>query len=132
LERIAQELSLTSATTFLGWRNDVDQLIPLLDVLLISSRYEGFPQTAVQAVTAHVPVIGYAVGGLPELLPADFLVPPGDEDGILAVVTALMRGTLRWPAAEIAQRAASWCHPAKAAAQLVTLLAAELAPVPDR
>jgi glycosyltransferase involved in cell wall biosynthesis len=122
LERMAQRLDIISSVTFLGWREDIGSVIPLLDAVLIPSRYEGFPLTAVQAVTAYVPVIGYSVGGLPELLPDDFMVRPGDESGLVAAVTGVLRGARRWPAGEVALRAANWCRPEIAAGRVVRLL----------
>jgi glycosyltransferase involved in cell wall biosynthesis len=114
--------------TFLGWRDDIDKVLPLLDAVVIPSKYEGFPLTAVQAATAHVPVVGYAVGGLPELVPGNFMVPPGDENGLVTAVAGLLQGTPGWPAREVAQRAAQWCDPDTAAGQIVKLARAELEP----
>ena len=53
-----ESFGIASAVRFLGWRDDIERLIPLFDAVLMPSRYEGFPQVAVQAVTAHVPVVG--------------------------------------------------------------------------
>jgi glycosyltransferase involved in cell wall biosynthesis len=119
---MVRQLEITSSVIFLGWRDDVDRLIPLLDAVLLPSSYEGFPLIGVQAATAHVPVVGFAVGGLPELVPPNFLAPPADEDGLVAVLTGLLQGTARWPAQETARRAADWSDPAAAAAHLVRLL----------
>jgi glycosyltransferase involved in cell wall biosynthesis len=128
LERMTDELEIRSSVTFLGWRDDIDKVLPLLDAVVIPSKYEGFPLTAVQAATAHVPVVGYAVGGLPELVPGNFMVPPGDENGLVTAVAGLLQGTPGWPAREVAQRAAQWCDPDTAAGQIVKLARAELEP----
>ncbi len=131
LERLAEDLRISPHVTLLGWRDDVDALIPLFDALVMPSRYEGLPQTAVQAATAHVPVVGYAVGGLGELLPSGFGVPYGDEQGLAEAVSAILEGRSDWPARELADRASDWCDPENVAQRVLTL-AATLSPASPR
>jgi glycosyltransferase involved in cell wall biosynthesis len=120
---MAERMGIAAAVTFLGWRDDIDRLMPLLDAVLMPSRYEGLPQVAVQAVTAHVPVIGYAVGGLIELLPGCFTVPYGAEDRLLEAMVSLMQNPDQWPADEVSLRAINWCEPAHAAEKVLALAA---------
>lgn len=122
VQQMAERLGIASAVRFLGWRDDVERLIPLLDAVLMPSRYEGLPQVAVQAVTAHVPVVGYAVGGLAELLPGDFTATPGDEERLATIVSFIARDPHRWPARELASRAATWSDPGAAADRLLDLM----------
>jgi glycosyltransferase involved in cell wall biosynthesis len=122
LERKTRQLGIASAVRFLGWRQDVPDLIPLFDAVLMPSRYEGLPQVAVQAASAHVPVVGYAVDGLVELLPESFTKPRGDEAGLAEIVIGLARDPRRWPAREVALRAAEWCDPEKVADRLIALI----------
>ena len=122
LERLAEQLGIAPAISFLGWRNDVEQLIPLLDAVIIPSRYEGLPQVAIQAATAHVPIVGYAVGGLAELVPPEFTVPHGDEEGLAVALSTLLGNPDSWPARQMAQRALSWCDPHRAADRVLALL----------
>jgi glycosyltransferase involved in cell wall biosynthesis len=124
LRQMADQLGIASQVSFLGWREDAGSLIPLLDAVLLPSRFEGLPQTALQAATAHVPVIGYAVDGLTELLPPDFQVLFGDEPGLARVVAELVRGARRWPYEEVAERAAAWGNPAASAERLLALVRA--------
>jgi glycosyltransferase involved in cell wall biosynthesis len=122
MRRLTEDLGITSHVSFLGWRNDTPALIPLLDAVLLPSRFEGLPQTALQAATAGVPVIGFAVDGLAELLPPDFQVPYGDEPGLAAAVLDLLKGVRHWPAREMAARAAAWGDPVAAAERILTIL----------
>jgi glycosyltransferase involved in cell wall biosynthesis len=122
VRRLADGLGITSQIRFLGWRQDVGVLIPLLDTVLLPSRFEGLPQTALQAATAHVPVVGYSVDGLAEFLPTGFRVQYADESGLVTAVESLLHGTAAWPAAEMAERAAQWGSPDAAAERLVALL----------
>ena len=48
------------------------------DLFVLPSRGEGLPRAAIEAMARGLPVLGTTVGGFPELLPDDDLVPPGD------------------------------------------------------
>lgn len=123
---LATRLNIRSNVSFLGWRNDVDIILPLLDAIVMPSNYEGLPQTAIQAATAGVPVVGYAVDGLKELLPAGFSVPRGDEEGLADAVMAILRGSRGWPHREVAERAKEWCEPDRVARRILRLASASL------
>ena len=47
-------------------------------VVVVPSRAESFPYVVLEAQAAGKPVIASRVGGIPEMLPADALVPPND------------------------------------------------------
>lgn len=80
-----------------GFRDDAAALLPAFDALVLSSRIEGTPMVLLEAVAARVPVVAFAVGGVPGLLPSDaaLLVPPLDT----AALGASIRQTLDDPAA---------------------------------
>jgi glycosyltransferase involved in cell wall biosynthesis len=118
----AEQLGIAGRTSFLGWRHDAADLIPLLDAVLLPSHFEGLPQTALQAATAGVPVIAYDVDGLTELLPPAFRVPHGHEAELANAVSELMEGTRRWPREEMARRASEWGNPELGARTLLQLL----------
>ena len=121
IRRLAQRMGLASSVSFLGWRQDAGGLIPLLDAVLLPSHFEGLPQTALQAASAGVPVVAYAVDGLVELLPQQFLVPHGDEPGFARATRELIQGARSWPQEDMAKRAVEWGDPSRAADQLLRL-----------
>ena len=45
----------------LGWRRDVDAIIPCLDVLVLTSLWEGLPRVFPQAMAAGRPIVAYRV-----------------------------------------------------------------------
>jgi len=83
LERRAAQLS--APVTFLG-RVSGDEVAGLLagaGALLLPSRYHEFsPYAVLEAMAAGVPVLGAAVGGVPELIGADRVLPRGDTPAL--------------------------------------------------
>ena len=68
LERVVSELGLEDTVLFLGFRADALPLIAALDVVAFSSRHEGLPMAALEALALGAPVVGPPVGGLQDLL----------------------------------------------------------------
>lgn len=86
LERLAKELHLEEEVLFLGTRRDIPQLLSLMDVAVLPSLEEGFPNAVLEAMAAARPVVASRVGGVPEAVihgETGLLVPP-EEPGALA------------------------------------------------
>src|SRR4029079_18779078 len=60
------------------------------DVFVLPSHQEGLPRAMVEAMARALPCVGSTVGGIPELLPAEDLVPPGDVDALAATLDAVL------------------------------------------
>ncbi|MEZ5394700.1 MAG: N-acetyl-alpha-D-glucosaminyl L-malate synthase BshA [Bryobacterales bacterium] len=67
-ERMADELGVRDRIYFVGSDNEVEQLLPVLDLFLLPSEQESFGLAALEAMACGVPVIATEVGGLPELV----------------------------------------------------------------
>lgn len=82
LEQLTRDLGVGQDVTFLGWRTDVASLIPLFDVLAVSSISEALPLVVLEAMSAAVPVVSTAVGEIPKVIAdgAGVVVPPDDVD----------------------------------------------------
>jgi glycosyltransferase involved in cell wall biosynthesis len=95
-EALARSLGVSQHVRFLGRRGDVPRLLAAVDLLVMPSQSEGLGLAAIEALAAARPVIGFAVGGLPEVVVDGLngrLVPPGDCEAFTHAVI----GTLRDP-----------------------------------
>ena len=52
------------------------------DLFVLPSHQEGLPRAMIEAMARGLPCIGSTVGGIPELLPPDCLVPPGNATAL--------------------------------------------------
>lgn len=94
LEGQAATLGIGDATSFLGSRDDVPDLLPGLDVFALSSRYEGLPISLLEAMAAQVACVATSVGGVPEAVRDGIngcLVPPGDPGALADAIVGLLR-----------------------------------------
>ena len=57
MERLAAQLGIEAAVRFLGYRDDVPDLMQGADALLLTSRSEGVPQAVTQAMGMGLPVV---------------------------------------------------------------------------
>jgi glycosyltransferase involved in cell wall biosynthesis len=86
-----ERLGLGPAVRLLGERNDVPELLARADVFVLSSRSEGLPLSMLEAMAVGLPVVGSAVGGIPELAAGcGFLAPAGDPDALAATLRPLV------------------------------------------
>lgn len=56
---------------FVGFRNDIPQIMNSIDILAVPSRYEGMGMVIVEAMAASKPVVGANCGGIPEVINND-------------------------------------------------------------
>ncbi|MDD4767019.1 MAG: glycosyltransferase [Desulfotomaculaceae bacterium] len=81
LEKLAGSMGVSDKVVFTGFVEDVYSLMAELDLLVISSLWEGFGLTAIEALALGVPVVATEVGGLPEVVQhgeTGLLAPPAD------------------------------------------------------
>jgi L-malate glycosyltransferase len=88
----ARQLGVQDSVCFLGRRVDFAAQLKHADAFLLPSESEGFGLAALEAMSSGVPVFGYRVGGLPEVISEDVgrLVLPFDVaalgDAVLEVL----------------------------------------------
>jgi glycosyltransferase involved in cell wall biosynthesis len=77
---------------FLGYRDDVQKLLKVIDIVVIPSLQESFPRVALEAMAMKLPVIATEVGGLPEAVVngrTGIIIPAGDSGALSEAVKCL-------------------------------------------
>jgi glycosyltransferase involved in cell wall biosynthesis len=101
LEAAVRQRGLTGRVSLLGSRSDVADLLAAADVLLFASRpegMEGMPAIVIEAGMAGLPVAGYAVAGVPEVVEngeTGLLVPPMHREQLTEAVSTLLEDGVR-------------------------------------
>ena len=86
---LARSLNLENRVHFLGFRQDVPDLMKAADFLVFPSRYEPFGLVVLEAMATGIPVITAATTGAAELVTPDCGVVLPDSDDIQALAKAL-------------------------------------------
>lgn len=66
-EALARELGVVEHARFVGKQEQMEEILPIADLFLLTSEYESFGLAALEAMAAEVPVISTNAGGLPEI-----------------------------------------------------------------
>ena len=93
IEEQIQKLRLSGHVHLLGYRADIEKLLPGLDLVALSSRREGLPLALLEAMARGIPAVATAVGGIPDLLKdgGGVLVPPEDSAALGGALLELGR-----------------------------------------
>jgi GalNAc-alpha-(1->4)-GalNAc-alpha-(1->3)-diNAcBac-PP-undecaprenol alpha-1,4-N-acetyl-D-galactosaminyltransferase len=95
LEAIAQQLGLAEQVTFLGVVDDIWPELAASDIFVLASRWEGFPNALVEAMSAGLPVIAARCdGGVNDILEnassqVALEFPPGDIKALSCAIVQL-------------------------------------------
>jgi len=82
LEAQIGALDLADRVHLVGQIEQADALIGESDVLVMSSREEGLGSVVLHALALGKPVVATRAGGLPEMVPEEWLVPVGNADAL--------------------------------------------------
>lgn len=66
-ESLARELGICDHIRFVGKQEQMEEIMAIADLFLLTSEYESFGLVALEAMAAGVPVISTNAGGLPEI-----------------------------------------------------------------
>jgi N-acetyl-alpha-D-glucosaminyl L-malate synthase BshA len=92
-EYLALKHNIEDRIHFLGKQDNVNELLPLADLMLMPSDMESFGLAALEAMACGVPTIATRVGGVPELIDNGvngFLFPVGDVEGMAQAAIELL------------------------------------------
>ncbi len=108
LEAEAKSLGICDRTTFFGEAADPRPLLAVMDVFVLCSLHEGFPNALLEAMAAGKAVLATENGGAAEVVRHGrngFLIDPRDTDSMAGAAARLLRsGSLR----EASARDARW------------------------
>jgi L-malate glycosyltransferase len=98
LQDLAKAEDVSDRVSFLGQLaagSAVQTQLDLADLFVLPSHQEGLPRAMVEAMARALPCIGSTVGGIPELLPPEDLVAPGDVDALAAKIREIVTNPQR-------------------------------------
>ncbi len=93
LKALANDLGLGDRVQFTGFRDDILRALQALDVLLMTSRHEGIPTVALEAMALQLPVVSTDVGGMREVVDhgkTGYLAPRDDLPALIEHTLALL------------------------------------------
>ncbi len=93
LEKLARELGLGSRVHFLGYRSDVNKILPQFDIFTLPSFGEGFGLVLLEAMVCSKPVVASDVMSIPEIVQqgqTGLLVPTQDVSALAEALDTLI------------------------------------------
>jgi len=96
LRKLAKELGIEEAVTFLGYVPDekLPRLYSASDIFVLPAKYENFPFAILEAQSTGLPVISTKVGGIPEFLVDNkngFIIDPGNSNQLTQKLLILLQ-----------------------------------------
>ena len=107
----ALKMNANGRIKFLGWREDIHEIMPVFDLLVLPSLNEGMGRVLVEAMAAGKPVVASEVGGIPDLVKhgeTGYLVRPADEKALANGIRKLLNDPES--ARQMGQRGKEYCR----------------------
>ncbi len=99
-EGLVRSLDIADRVRFLGFRNDLPDLMVASDLFVLPSVAESFGLVLAEALYLGSPVLATRVGGIPEIVDDGLdgrLVPPGDADALARAMESFLDGKIQLP-----------------------------------
>lgn len=93
LKELCKALQIESHVIFAGFRDDLQRIMPNLDLVVHPALMEGLGVSLLQAAACGVPIVAGRAGGIPEIVEDGvngFLVEPGISKDIISPVVKLL------------------------------------------
>ena len=93
LKNKVKELDLEKDFNFLGYRKDIQNLMSQMDLIVLSSLWEGLPLTPIEAFSVGKTIVATAVDGTPEIVidrKSGLLVEPRNSKQIAIAIKELI------------------------------------------
>lgn len=93
IEKLISKYNLRRNMFLLGWRDDIQEILSIVDVFVLTSLWEGLPISVLEAIASGKPVVATDTGGIKEVVfenKTGFLVSPGDVKTMAEKVKILL------------------------------------------
>jgi glycosyltransferase involved in cell wall biosynthesis len=93
LRTLAEQLGISDRVTFLGYREDVPDLLACADVVVLPSLAEGLPLVVLETMAVGTPLVATAIGGTNEAVLDEvtgILVPPRDAAALAEAIERVL------------------------------------------
>ena len=93
-ESIVVSKNLQKKLIFLGYKKEINQIFPMLDIFLLTSNREGMPNVIMEAMASKIPVISTSIDGAKELINHEtngFLVERKDISGMVNIILNIFK-----------------------------------------
>jgi len=93
LEARVTRLGIENVVHFTGWRDDVPDILGIMDVFCLASLWETFGLVLAEAMFASLPVVATRVDAIPEVTvdhETGLLVPPEDPAALAAGISTIL------------------------------------------
>lgn len=93
LEKQVEDLGLKDKFIFTGWREDIPEILSIVDILVLPSLNEAVGMVLIEAQAQGIPVVATSVGGIPEIVKNNqtgILVPAKDSRSLAQAVKYLL------------------------------------------
>jgi len=98
LKKLVKSLDLTNEVIFAGLSSDIEEILPMAELFILPSLWEGLPNALLEAMAAGKPVVATKVGGIPEIVvhgETGILIPPRDHDALAIAIIDLLQNRLK-------------------------------------
>lgn len=68
LKTLAKKVKIENSVIFVGFREDIPEILDDFDIFVLSSVREGIPLVLLEALAKAKPVVSFEVGGIPEVI----------------------------------------------------------------
>ena len=93
VQKMTFDLGLRDRVVFTGMRRDIPDCLGMMDIYVQPSRFEGIPNSVLEAMASGLPVVATNVGGLHEIVEdgkTGFLVDLDNEAGLIRAIEFLI------------------------------------------
>src|SRR5574341_149569 len=94
LRKMAEGLGIAKNVRMVTFRENINEVLAIMDIFVLSSVSEGFPISVLDAMAMKKAVIATNVGGVPEVVipkKTGLVVPPGSSEAICDAILYLLK-----------------------------------------